>query len=528
MSQTESASAPLVTSVMTPSATLPRDALTRRLYFQGLGLVYLIAFLSLWSQIQGLIGQQGLLPAERFFKMAREQLGAGAYHQLPSVCWLGSSDLMLHGWCALGTVLSLVLVIGLAPRMVLVMLWAIYLSLGIAGQAFLSFQWDTLLLEMTACSVLYAPGGWRPNWQNPSEPLPLARWLLWGLAFKLMFLSGVTKLLSGDPAWIDGTALQFHYYTQPIPSWASWSVYQLPLGVHRLSLLIMFIVEALLPFLIFVGRWGRIAFGIATILLMLAIEATGNFGFFNLQTVVLCIPLLNDDLLRRLIPRRWRLLDITSTAVMARSKWRFIAGNTVVATMLLVSLMTMAHEMVRTQQPDKLPRVVVSALGLADRVLLSWGETCVLKPLAPWRTINGYGLFRVMTTRRHEIVVEVSKDGVTWAAMEFPYKPGDVDRAPPLVAPHMPRLDWQMWFAALNPRGNGYWLDALSQRILQGNPMTARLLGHPELARDPPRFVRLSYYEYKFSSAEQRHATGAWWSRSHVGYLTEAQSLRAE
>ncbi len=511
-----------------PHQMRPRDVLTRRLYFRGLGLVYLIAFLSLWSQIHGLIGQQGLLPAERFFKAAREQLGAGAFHQLPSLCWLGSNDLMLHGWCALGTLLSLALMIGMAPRLVLVLLWVIYLSLGVAGQAFLSFQWDTLMLEMTACSLLYAPRGWRPNWQNPPDPLPLARWLLWGLAFKLMFLSGVTKLLSGDPAWNDGTALQFHYYTQPIPTWTSWYAYQAPLAVHQLSLLVMFIVEALMPFLIFAGRWGRIVFGLAKILLMVAIEATGNFGFFNLQTIVLCVPLLNDDLLRRLIPRRWRPLESPLKSLVARSQWRSITGITLAATMLLVSTLTMAHEMVRTQQADKMPRVVVFALGLADRAMLSWGDPHVLKPLAPLRTINGYGLFRVMTTHRPEIIVEISNDGVTWEACEFPYKPGNVDRAPPLVAPHMPRLDWQMWFAALNPRGNGYWLDALTQRILQGNPTTARLLGHPELANNPPRFVRLSYYEYKFSSAEQRRATGAWWSRSHAGYLTGVLSLRTE
>jgi hypothetical protein len=184
--------------------------------------------------------------------------------------------------------------------------------------------------------------------------------------------------------------------------------------------------------------------------------------------------------------------------------------------------------MVRTQHGDKIPKVVSAILGAADRLLLSWAEPRVLAPIAPFRTINGYGLFRVMTTRRPEIVIETSHDGVTWAACEFPYKPGRVDRSPPVVAPDMPRLDWQMWFAALNPRGNEYWLTALVQRILEGNPKTARLLGHPELARDPPRYVRLAVFEYKFSSIEQRRSTGAWWSRSHTGYLTGPMTQRTE
>lgn len=526
-------SAPIENSVPTaPPQGLVRmelvDMLTRRVYFQGLGLVHLVAFTSLWTQIHGLVGQDGMLPANAYFKLAQEKLGAIAFWQLPSVCWFGASDLMLHVWCALGTALSVILIMGLAPRLTLILLWCIYLSLTVAGQVFLGFQWDALLLEMTACSVLYAPGGWRPDWKQAASPLPLARWLLWGLAFKLMFLSGVTKLLSGDSTWNDGTALQFHYYTQPIPNWISWYASQLPLISHQLALLAMFVVEVALPFLVFAGRRGRAVFGIATICLMVVIEATGNFGFFNLQTAVLCIPLLNDGLLRRWIPSRWFGPELPVPPSSNRPHWVRVMGNFVAAFILIASTLTTVREMVRTQQPDKLPKVVSVTLGAADRGLLSWSEPKVLGPIAPFRTINGYGLFRVMTIRRPEIVVETSQDGVTWSALEFPYKPGRLDRAPPIVAPHMPRLDWQMWFAGLNPRGNEYWLAALARAILEGNPKVARLLGHPQLARDPPRYVRLAMFEYKFSSPEQRRSTGAWWSRSQTGYLTGPLTRRTE
>lgn len=513
------------------------DDFTRRVYFRGLGVVCLIAFVSLWSQIHGLVGDQGLLPADQFFRFVRSKFGQSAYWQVPNLCWFGSGDAMLHLWCAFGTTLSLLLVFGLAPRQVILAIWVTYLSLSGAGQTFLSFQWDTLLLEMLACSVLYAPRGWRPDWYNPSAPLPIARWLVWGLAFKLMFLSGVTKLLSGDSAWNDGSALQFHYYTQPIPSWASWYAYQLPLPVHQLSLVIMFLIEVLLPFLIFFGRRGRALFGVATIFLMIAIEATGNFGFFNLQTIVLAVPLLNDDLLRRMIPRRWqqvRNVEVTRSVSEVehrfdvRSRVRFITGTFAASLMLGVSALTIVREMVRTQRADKMPTIVAQTLRTSDWLLLSWAETWVLKPLAPFRTVNGYGLFRVMTTRRPEIVIEISNDGTTWQAVEFPYKPGQVDRAPAIVAPHMPRLDWQMWFAGLDPVGNGHWLTALTQKLLEGNPKVARLIGHPELADNPPRFVRLAYYDYKFSSVAQRQAGGAWWSRSHTGYLTRPLSRRSE
>ena len=524
---TEETSAPLTDG--------SRDCVrTRQLYFRGLGLIYLLAFLSLWSQIHGLIGTQGILPVEKYFKLAQEKLGDNAWQQLPSLCWLASSDLMLHGWCLLGVGLSVALFFGLAPRLILVLLWLTYLSLSVAGQAFLSFQWDSLLLEMTVCSILYAPRGFRLDWLTAQEPRPIARWLLWGLAFKLMFLSGITKLLSGDWAWSDGTALQYHYFTQPIPSWVSWHFAQLPQSVHQASLMVMFAIELPLTFLVFTGKYGRIVFGLATIALMLLIEATGNFGFFNLQTIVLAIPLLNDQILSKItswIPRRltWSQPQNPEVPpVTADPIWRRVIAVCIGSLILAASGLTLVREMVRTQQADKMPAVVVSTLNIADRLLLSWGEPWVLNRLAPYRTINGYGLFRVMTTHRPEIILEISQDATTWESCEFPYKPGSVDRPPPIVAPHMPRLDWQMWFAGLNPRGNEYWLFGLSQRILEGSPSIARLMGRPDLVANPPRYVRWSYYEYKFSTPEQRHATGAWWSRSHSGFLTGPLSRRSD
>lgn len=505
---------------------------TRRLYFRGLALIYLLAFLSLWSQIHELVGSQGILPVEKYFKLAQAKLGDNAWQQLPSVCWIDSSDLMLHGWCLLGVGLAVMLLFGLAPRLILVLLWMTYLSLSVAGQAFMGFQWDSLLLEMTVCSILYAPRGFRPDWLTSPEPRPIARWLLWGLAFKLMFLSGITKLLSGDWAWSDGTALQFHYFTQPIPSWVSWYCAQLPQSIHQVSLIVMFAIELPLTFLVFMGKRSRAVFGLATIALMILIEATGNFGFFNLQTIVLAIPLLNDDVLNKIArwvlrkPKWFQPTNAIVPAISGDPAWRRVISISLGSMILCASGLALIREMVRTQQADRMPAIVVSTLNLADRLLLSWGEPWVLNRLAPYRTINGYGLFRVMTTHRPEIIIEISQDAVTWESCEFPYKPGSVDRPPPIVAPHMPRLDWQMWFAGLNPRGNEYWLFGLSQRILEGNPSIARLMRRPDLVANPPRYVRWSYYEYKFSTPEQRQATGAWWSRSHTGFLTGPLSRR--
>ncbi len=96
----------------------------------------------------------------------------------------------------------------------------------------------------------------------------------------------------------------------------------------------------------------------------------------------------------------------------------------------------------------------------------------------PLRSVNNYGLFAVMTTTRDEIAVEVSVDGREWREWPFRYKPGDVRRAPPVVAPHMPRLDWQMWFAALGSPSP--WFGATcSTASWQGSPDVEALLGPP-------------------------------------------------
>jgi hypothetical protein len=155
----------------------------------------------------------------------------------------------------------------------------------------------------------------------------------------------------------------------------------------------------------------------------------------------------------------------------------------------------------------RVPEWVTGALGL----------------VAPLRSFNGYGLFRVMTTERPEIVVEGSGDGEHWREYEFRYKPGPVTRAPSFVAPHHPRLDWQMWFAALDPMSNLPLLQALSRHLRAGTPDVLALLGRNPFPGSPPRFVRFAQYDYRFTTPEQRQRTGAWWKRELVGYLPELQ-----
>jgi lipase maturation factor 1 len=495
----------------------------RRVFLRLLGFVYLIAFASLALQIQGLVGERGIMPAAPFLAWAHSVYGADAYRLLPTLLWLNASEAALRVGAWSGTVLGLLLMLGFRPRLLLVLLWLLYLSLSVAGQDFLSFQWDALLLEAGVLAVLWAP---RTFPRRPSPPVLLvhelpdpdanapafdpARLLLIFLLFKLMFLSGATKLLSGDPTWRHATALDFHFETQPLPPWTAWYAHHWPAWLHQGLTWFTLAVELVVPWLLLLPvRWRRLRFGAVGAIAMLqaGIAATGNYGFFNLLTVVLCIPVLDGSPIIKL----GRRMEDADEVIGRRPApaWVGLAA----ALLLVLSMLSLGREIAYT-----LPQ------GRATW-WPSWGDR-VMGWVDPFRSVNGYGLFRVMTTQRPELVLEGSRDSVRWEAYEFRYKPGDPMRRPGFVAPFHPRLDWQLWFAALGPGQSLGWLQTLGERLRAGTPEVVGLLGRNPFATAPPRFVRAVLYDYRFTTAEERGRTGAWWVRSPEGTFLLAPAPR--
>jgi hypothetical protein len=478
----------------------PTFLLSRWLFLRLLGAVYLVAFASLAVQITGLVGEHGIMPARPFLEWAHSVYGRDAYRLLPTVFWLDRSDLALTMVTWSGVLLSLLLILGLAPLALLLVLWALYLSLSVVGQDFLSFQWDVLLLEAGLLALLWAPAQWLPR-RRERAPSPVARWLLVFLLFKLMFLSGLTKLLSGDPTWRHATALDYHFETQPLPPWTAWYAHHLPSGVHRAATVAMLFIELVAPWFLLAPprlRSLRITGCGALALLQLSIAATGNYGFFNALALVLCVPVLDDRLLQRVLPVR---LIAGRAESPARRATLWVVGPA----FLVLSLLSFQREIVST-----LPRA--QKFGLAPR----WSDP-LMTWVAPFRSFNGYGLFRVMTTERPEIILEGSSDGEHWSEYEFRYKPGAVTRRPRFVAPYHPRLDWQMWFAALDPAGNVGWLESLANRLRAATPEVLALLGRNPFPGAPPRFIRLMEYDYRFSTAAEWQRTHVWWVRELVG-----------
>ena len=498
----------------------PSYLLSRWVFLRLLGLTYLIAFVSLAVQVTGLVGADGILPAGVYLDRLRDSYGGQAYRLFPTLLWLSSSDLALQGLCWLGAALATLLIAGIAPVCVLPLLWVSYLSLTVAGQTFLAFQWDTLLLETGLLACFYAPRGLRPTLTTERPPSPVARWLLWWLLFRLVILSGITKVASGDPTWADWTALTYHYETQPLPLWTGWYAHQLPSWIQRLSVGGMFVVELLLPWAIFApARFRRIRLGACTglVLLQVVIGVTGNYGFFSILAVVLCLTLVDDRAWARVLPFQ----PIGHAPIVGGGEpnrpwldgWRRRLGAVGAMALFALGGLTFAREIART--------VEGSGRSSLD---LSWSDP-VVGWVQPFRSVNGYGLFRVMTVERPEIVIQGSPDGLEWTAWDLRWKPGDPDRRPGLVAPHQPRLDWQLWFAALDPRGARYWLSPLMTRLLEGAPAVTALVGDAAFADAPPRYLRLAYYDYRFTTSAERAETGAWWHRELIDYLTGPVSL---
>jgi len=477
-----------------PEYEPPRFELISWLFIRAMGLIYLSAFVSFGVQSLGLIGSHGILPLSEFALAVRSQIGSSSYWRVPMVFWIGQSDFAIQAACWAGAALSILVIVDLIPSVSLFFLYVLYLSLFYAGQEFTGFQWDLLLLETGFLAIILSmatrPGIW------------LLRWLL----FRLMLLSGAVKLLSGDPTWAGLSALSYYFQTEPLPTPPAWYVHHLPHAVLIAATAATLFIELVLPFLIFFPRRLRFigAFGILS--LQVVIFFTGNYAFFNLLTMALCLVAFDDAALRRNLPNRviW-FVQGYAREIRPRRIVSVIAG----AFAILIVFTGLA-------QLNAILNRRMSALG-------AWvgGE------IAPLRIVNTYGLFAVMTTTLPEIIVEGSDDGVNWREYEFKFKPGDVMRRPRWNAPHQPRLDWQMWFAALGTASENPWFSRFMQRLLENSPDVTALLASNPFPRKPPLYVRALLYDYRYSTPEEKKATGAWWVREPEGIYFPAVALRS-
>ena len=470
----------------------PRYQIIIWLFLRLLGFIYLVAFVSFAVQASALIGADGVLPLEYYLSAVKEQLGDDAYLKLPTLFWLSHADGFIKFVCMAGVVLSLSLIAGFLTKTCLVLLYALYLSLVQAGQVFMTFQWDILLLECGFLAIFLPWGSTIIVW--------LYRWLV----FRFMFLGGVVKIISRDPSWDNFTALNYHFETQPLPTPLAWYAHHLPDSVLMVTTGATLIVELIIPFLIFAPRRLRHVAAWCFLSIEGCIFLTGNYNFFNLLTIFICMFLFDDAAIKRLMPNR--MLSVISTIKSPTS-------GMITSSCALLMALTSIH-MGATQ----IYRIIGSDRGTQ--------YSAVYRFLNPFGIVNAYGPFAVMSKVRNEIVIEGSADKNTWQEYQFKYKPGDLEQCPGWIAPHQPRIDWQMWFAALGNPEQEHWLWNLMIRLLQNSEPITAIFDYNPFPDAPPVSVRARYYQYTFTSVEKRMETGRCWNRSLIGEYYPPISFR--
>jgi lipase maturation factor 1 len=482
---------------------------------RGVALCYAIAFWSWTVQCEGLVGSQGILPVQSLVDAvhaAEEREGRPFILEFPSVFRFASGDAMLTGVGWAGIMLALLAIIGVLQGPCLLLLWIGYRSVVSAGQIFWGYQWDALLLEAGFLMLFLVH--WRSwlQWRVTPRAWPGAVFLVHWLLFRLMLLSGAVKLWGGDEVWENGTALFYHFETQPLPTALGWWAHHLPRDVLVWGCWGMYAVELGGSLLMWCGRWGRLIAGCGFIALMVGVALTGNYTFFNLLTAVLAVSLMQDRWWPRAIVER---VAREPVAVNRFGRWFMPMAAALVVGCSLVSADSFLQGRLRSY---------------VGRLPASWADRC-REWVDPWQVVNSYGLFQDMTEQRLEVTVEISEDGGTFFPLHFKWKADDEQQPPGLVAPHQPRLDWQMWFAALYPgfvpqrdAGGGpmQWFGAFLQSLTERREPVWALVDEENslVKRDRILAARATLWRYRFSTPEERRETGAWWVREYRGVFS--------
>lgn len=448
------------------------------IFIKFLALSYLIAFWSIFTQVKGLYGAQGIIPMREIIKGIKRSKWLSHFYYTPSIFWISTSDAMLRGVALTGIIGAFLVFGGIAVPWILLLLCFLYLSYVSTCIYFLSFQWDILLIEVGFAGFIF-------SLQTP--PLPIAVFLMWLILFRFMFSSGIVKFFFGSKEWRDLSAMKVHYETQPLPNKIAYFFHHQPEWVAKASTGLVFFIEIILPFFIFTTPELRFLTFVVMVLFQLLIMLTGNFAFFNLLTLALCFPLVDD-----------RYFFWARDYVSQPFAEHHLTASFLVSIISTVMILLNFFQLVELFRP----------LPLVDKIL---------RLISPFFLVNRYGLFSYMTTYRHEIILEGSHDGENWTAYEFKWKPGNVQNPPKQVAPHQPRLDWQMWFAALGHVRQNPWFSYFVYRLLEGSPEVLKLLKSNPFPDAPPTYIRALLYDYHFTSNEERRKTGAWWKRKYLG-----------
>ena len=475
--------------------------IAREIVQRGVAAVYVLAFLSTFHQFPVLLGEKGLLPVPDFLERAGRRAGPTLFRHVPY------SDALLRGMCLVGMLLGLAVVLGLPQQgpawsmlAVFGAMWAMYLSIVSVGQIFYGYGWESMLLECGALMGLLGSHAVPP----PAVMMLFLAWLL----IRLEFGAGMIKM-RGDASWRDLTAMDHHHETQPMPGPLSRTAHLMPRWWHRAEVLGSHAVQLGIIWLVLAPQPVASFAACAVIATQLFLVMTGNYAWLNWLTILVACAAISDGFWRWLLGGPFPGWSWFGVPLKADGGG---AGADVSSPLWWTALVAAAFAGL----------AVLSRKPLAN---LFSSHQLMNASFDRFHLVNAYGAFGSMTERRYEVLIEGTEDAAgqeaaeaTWRAYEFRGKPGDLRRLPRQVAPYHLRLDWQMWFLALRP-GAEPWFVALLERLADGDPGVRRLLARDPFDGRAPAALRVRYSLYRFARREERRDGGARWVATDLGVI---------
>lgn len=467
--------------------------LTRFLILRLLGAVYAIAFLATINQVLPLIGSDGLTPVNSYLSRISDALGPTAgFIRLPSIFWLGHSDTMLLTTAWIGFVLSCIILAGYANAIMLALCWCLYMSFVNVGQEWYGYGWEIQLLETGFLAIFLCPL-WDASPFPKSPPPKLIIILFQWLTFRIMLGAGLIKL-RGDDVWRNATALYYHFETQPIPGPLSRWFHFLPRGALRFGIWYNWLAELVAPFFVFWPRIGRHIAGIIIIGLQVILILSGNLSFLNWLTIIPALACFDDAFLTKCLPNS--LVRQATAATTQAEPSRPMQIITMVIT------------------------VIIGFLSIQPVVNMISPHQIMNTSFDPLNLVNTYGAFGSVGKERFNVVFEGTEDTIinettVWKPYHYKGLPVELDHRPPQIAPYQPRLDWEMWFAAMSTPDEYPWTQTLASKLLQNHPLAVGLFSDNPFKEKPPHFIRAVLYRYRF--AKPGNPAGHWWERDSLG-----------
>lgn len=492
-----------------PLETVARPTywLTRFMILRLLGIIYAIAFLIAINQIIPLIGSHGLTPAGSYLKYVSHALGSdgAGFMRLPSLFWIWHSDTALLTVAWIGLILSCIVIAGFANVPLLTVLWFLYMSFVHAGQEWYGYGWEIQLSETGFLAIFLCPLlDMRPFPRHP-PPMPiivLFRWLI----FRLMFGAGLIKI-RGDEIWRNGSALYYHFETQPIPGPLSRWFHFLPHTFLKIGVWFNWLAELVAPWFVFWPRIARHIAGVVIVLLQVTLILSGNLSFLNWLTIVPALACFDDGFWSKILPRRLVRKAEAAKERAEVSKPMMITAWIVTAVIAFLSFRPIANMLS--------PRQIMNT------------------SFDPFDLVNTYGAFGTVGQERLNVVFEGTIDddssdkadpiAIGWKPYIYKGLPVLPDRRPPQIAPYQLRLDWQMWFAAMSSPDEYPWTINLISKLLHNDPGAISLFANNPFPDKPPRYIRAVLYRYSF--AKPGNSQGLWWNRELISVWLPAMSV---